>query len=36
MITTFEFNSGDKLKFNIEITKIDEKNQTATIVVTNN
>ena len=36
MITTFEFNSGDKLKFNIEITKIDEKEKTATIVVTNN
>lgn len=36
MITSFEFNSGDKLKFNIEITKIDVENKTATIVVTNN
>ncbi len=36
IINAFEFNSGDRLKFNIEIVKIDEEKQSATISITNN
>ena len=35
MITEFNFNSGTKINFNIEVIAINEKEQTATISITN-